>query len=320
MVDEWNSTKPIDHTKIGDVPGESRKITAKVKVVLEKEHESLSDDNAGGEHSPGACVVYVASAAPTNRPDGSTALSATAIDSGRIWYDSTYSPPMPHKWDGSAWVALDMVAVGSVSAAMVMHNTQSTYGALANACQLRAKADGSGSTKTLGYIEISHDGTSQDQKGAFRVVLNSGAEDDAPSIVSIQYNSGGIAVASSLSVLDEDDMSSDDATKVATQQSIKAFIEAQMSPAAFTSTTESVTFGNGLIFKQGYKTQSASSETVTFAAPFPTEIVNACATMFDDTPGNINENLQLDNVGSTSIVVYCGTVNHDGFYWQAWGV
>ena len=60
-----------------------------------------------------------------------------------------------------------------------------------------------------------------------RIVLNDGDDDDVPSKVAIEYTAdGAIDVTNSVSVLDEDDLDSDSAVKLATQQSIKAYIAA----------------------------------------------------------------------------------------------
>ncbi len=236
----WNNTTPIDHTKIGSLPSEIRSVELNTQTVIEKEHENLGTGNTGGEHSPGAGVAYtgVTSAAPTFRPDGTTLLSANEVDSGRIWYDTTFTPPVPYKWDGSAWVALNLLAVNIVSAQMATQNTNSSSnGAREGAGQWRHKASISGSSKTLGYVEIAHDGTSLDEKGLFRVVLNDGNDADAPSITAIQLASdGSIASASSAILLDDDTMSGDDATRIATQQSIKAYVDAKTAPGLYGST------------------------------------------------------------------------------------
>ncbi len=100
---------------------------------------------------------------------------------------------------------------------------------------IRAKGDQSGGeTTTLGYIEISHDGSSDDQKGRYRIMLNDGDDSDAPSKCPIEYASDGtIDVTNSVSVLDEDAMGSDSAVKLTTQQSQVAYIATQIATKAF---------------------------------------------------------------------------------------
>jgi hypothetical protein len=65
--------------------------------------------------------------------------------------------------------------------------------------------------------------------------------------------SGGAAAPAEVAVLDEDDMTSNSATSLATQQSIKAYVDASstdgFTPTATASDTKSVTLPNGLIMK-----------------------------------------------------------------------
>lgn len=155
---------------------------------------------------------------------------------------------------------------------------------------IRWKGDQSGGeTTTLGYIEISHDGTSDDEKGRFRVMLNDGNDTDAPSKCPIEYAADGtIDVTNSVSVLDEDAMSSDSATKVATQQSIKAYVEGT-STAGFTPTSyageESITLPNGLVLKFGNTAVAATGGTISFPVAFDNDClcVVACSGADSDT-------------------------------------
>jgi hypothetical protein len=94
--------------------------------------------------------------------------------------------------------------------------------------------------------------------------------------------SGSAAAPQEVDILDEDTMSSDSATAIATQQSIKAYVD---SAPNFTPSTyageESVTLPNGFIIKQGNELSipAGSSLTVTFGTAFPTSCVNVQATM-----------------------------------------
>jgi hypothetical protein len=126
MAGEWDESLPVDHTKIGDLPGEHRKITAKVETVLEKEHEALGDSNSGGEHSNGSAVCYEGTSTPTNRPDGSTALANNAVDRGRLWLDDNADPPTLKRWDGSAFETIGATIVQVVNTQNVTAGTGST--------------------------------------------------------------------------------------------------------------------------------------------------------------------------------------------------
>lgn len=119
-----------------------------------------------------------------------------------------------------------MIGYGTASQAL-MWNTTEEDGENGRESQIRAKGEQSGGeVTTLGYLEFSHDGTSDDQKGRFRIVLNDGDDDDAPSKVAIVFQAdGAIDVGDSVSVLDEDDFSSDSATKLVVEQAIKAYVD-----------------------------------------------------------------------------------------------
>ena len=84
-----------------------------------------------------------------------------------------------------------------------------------------------------------------------------------------------IAGASGI-LLDEDDLSSDSATRGATQQSIKAYVDSapNFTPSSYTG-GESVTLPNGLIMKFGTVTgrTSQGSTDITFGTAFPNEII-----------------------------------------------
>jgi len=103
MANEWNTSYPLDHTKIGDVPGEIRKLKDSTKDQLSLEHEAPVDGDAtGSEHSSGSAVAYAAATAPTTRPGGA-ALADNTIDKGRIWLDDAASPGSLKRWNGSAF-------------------------------------------------------------------------------------------------------------------------------------------------------------------------------------------------------------------------
>jgi len=119
--------------------------------------------------------------------------------------------------------------------------------------------------------------------------------------------------------LDEDDMASDAADKVASQQSIKAFagmVPAQTGALAGYEGEESVTFANGLIFKTG-STSVVDGATITFEAAFPTAIKSVVVEVSSNTAGGVD-------TGVTDVVASGFKVFHDfgsarTVYWQAWG-
>jgi hypothetical protein len=101
----------------------------------------------------------------------------------------------------------------------------------------------------------------------------------------------GAGAVEEVAILDEDDLVTDSATALATQQSIKAYVDAS-NTIGFTPSTyaggESVTLPNGLIMKFGVATGSASQTaiTITFADAFPNGIISAQATATNTSAGN----------------------------------
>ena len=97
--------------------------------------------------------------------------------------------------------------------------------------------------------------------------------------------SGGQTTPSEITILDEDNMASNSATSLATQQSIKAYVDngGGHSPTSYAG-GESTTLPNGMIFKSGQVfVSSSTAATVTFGSAFPSGIVSVVATLIEDT-------------------------------------
>ena len=84
MSNDWDVSKPINHTKIGDLPQEIRDVTSSTKHVLLKEHVLPGTDNAGGQHLLGSTRVYLQSGTPTLDPEGNNLATADTTDDGRL--------------------------------------------------------------------------------------------------------------------------------------------------------------------------------------------------------------------------------------------
>ncbi|GAG38861.1 unnamed protein product, partial [marine sediment metagenome] len=137
---------------------------------------------------------------PCNRPDNSTSLDSTviegfAIDWGRLWIDDNYDPPVLRRWNGTNFT--EMVAAHLQHATAVEFILESTE---------NANSDGSMDSKIsavgykdaagdcdLAYILFSHDGTSDDQKGAIDFYVNDGDDDNAPSKHVLELGSDQLA-------------------------------------------------------------------------------------------------------------------------------
>ena len=124
-------------------------------------------------------------------------------------------------------------------------------------------------------------------------------------------------------LLDQDDMSSNSATSVATQQSIKAYVDTSKT-SSFTPSTyageESVTLPNGLIMKFGAITVGTNATaTVTFGNAFPNSCLVVNAT-FNENRGTSGDQIHVSahNIGASSFKLTNGT-SSSLVGWQAFG-
>lgn len=133
--------------------------------------------------------------------------------------------------------------------------------------------------------------------------------------------SGSTAAPTQVDILDEDDMASDSATSLASQQSIKAYVD--NSKAGFNPTSysggESVTLPNGLIIKMGSVTATKdAATTITFASAFPSGFVSGSAVHNDDSNTD-RRPLKLANAGASSMQIRNTTGVDLDVYWIAYG-
>ena len=94
----WDNAYPTDSDFVADGAKEIRDLRAGIEVTMNAEFQQLSN-GVGITHSIlsklGSARSYVSETAPTLRPDGSTLLTNTATDSGRLWTRRNSStPPM----------------------------------------------------------------------------------------------------------------------------------------------------------------------------------------------------------------------------------
>jgi hypothetical protein len=133
--------------------------------------------------------------------------------------------------------------------------------------------------------------------------------------------SGAAAAPQEVTILDEDDMVSNSATALATQQSIKTYVDDNA--GGFTPSTyaggESVTLPNGLIMKMGIVTASVSGTSVSFGAAFPNGVVSAFAC--PNNGGTLTQGSDYSGKAAVDSLTTSGmNVSCDGSaYWQAFG-
>lgn len=119
-------------------------------------------------------------------------------------------------------------------------------------------------------------------------------------------------------VKDEDTMSSNSATALATQQSIKAYVDAKVAPTLGLTET-SITLGT-LIVKMGYKAITVNTVTVTFDTAFPNACYGAVTTYYESaSSGGVGDSAALATVPSTTGFTASTNSSRDRLYWVAWG-
>ena len=135
--------------------------------------------------------------------------------------------------------------------------------------------------------------------------------------------SGAAAAPQEVAILDEDDMVSDSATALATQQRIKTYVDATaggFTPSTYTG-GESVTLPNGLIMKFG--TVSAAGNATT-TVTFDTNLdvfsgtVNAQLTL--KSPGTDDKySIKVESLSNTTLVLRNTQGAVQDVYWQVIG-
>lgn len=223
---KWDVTSPDIDQPHGNDYKEIYDLRKGVALRVNREHVTLATSSAGGWHLNGSGMCYEGTAEPPNLPDDSAALSNIARDRGRLWLDDNFGPPVLKRWDGSAWEEIGTIVAMADKAIVYIHNIdhQNTNGGRDGCLRFRGeKTDGT--VHSLVEIRGYHTGTGDDQKGKLGFFINDGDDSDAPSKGALVIKeTGKIDVSTSLMVLDEDDMASNDAEVLATQQSIKAHV------------------------------------------------------------------------------------------------
>jgi len=119
--------------------------------------------------------------------------------------------------------------------------------------------------------------------------------------------SGSAAAPQEVAILDENDMSTDSDTSLATQQSIKAYVDTTAGPTVgFTPTSytggETTTLPNGLIMKFGTITATANSATsVNFGEGF-SAVVSAQVTFLEDNNTD-RKPVKIGSLGTSTLTI-----------------
>mgnify|MGYP001294263285 CR=1 FL=1 len=134
--------------------------------------------------------------------------------------------------------------------------------------------------------------------------------------------SGAAAAPQEVAILDEDDMVSDSDTALATQQSIKAYVD---EGGGFTPSTyngeESVTLPNRLIIKTGFFSDETGGENkvVDYGSAFPNATISVQLTQVGGTTTS-SSNLRVMTYSASGFTMYVNTgPGVLGSFWQAIG-
>lgn len=280
IIAAWDNDKPGDNDYWDVAAGQIRDNWDAVEVVL-------------GIDLLDAHPYYQASA-PTKKPDGSTDIDAN--DLGRIWIDSDNDEIFVLTAATPTWSPVSFVVSSTDPAILNVINTTASDADEARRARFAGKGTQSGSElTTLGMLEFHHDGSGDDEKGELEILINDGDDADAPSLSLAKFSSDGtVTLADSSQLLTSAAPTAD--ADIANKKYVDDQITATMTPPAYT-TEESITFGNGLIFKRGSGSY-ASGATVSFSsADFPTAIQNVLTTV-ESTDGSYNSTvgtLQVDD-------------------------
>lgn len=267
----WDEAAPASSDIHGKSYLELQDLRIGLRIRLEKEHQTPAAGGIGGEHRQGSAVCWIQDTEPTTRPDASTSL--TSDDLGRIWLDTTNHAfriltaiGTSNTWTTVAEVALAVYTAGN----------EPDRGLYMKGNELYFKGADGTEKPLAGLVDeddmVSDSATKVPSQQSVKAFVSSGTVTmtnktlTAPVLTSPVLNTG----VSGTAVLDEDDMSSDSATQLATQQSIKAYVDGVVT-GAIDGTNIKITLPGGLIL-QAFRFNSTkdAAETISFPEAFPT--------------------------------------------------
>jgi hypothetical protein len=189
--------------------------------------------------------------------------------------------------------------------------------------------DGSTITLISGAMAVNDSGITEAKIGNGAVTTNKIADgnvtkakiENVTDMTVLGNTSGSDAAPQEVAVLDEDDMTSNSATALATQQSIKAYVDGatNFTPSTYAG-EESVTLPNGLIMKWGKKNCAGDGNTsVSFGTGFPTACVNVQCTHNFGISVQSDAGVAAVGVGQNAFNIRNGSGTSGDIFWQAIG-
>lgn len=243
---KWDITSPDIDQPYGNAYKEIYDLRKGIAIRMNKEHETLATSSAGGVHKQGSARAFFQDAAPGTQVDGSAFDSG---DLGSFWVDSNstidnelsiLTATTPTWTPVSTNIIATLLASNRQFAGTLTVDGASTLtGAVGCAASitLGAGADLIGSSTS----DITINTNKFTVAGATGNTLVAGTLDVQGNIDPTTYETtnGGF--------LDEDDMASDAADKVASQQSIKAYTDAHGTVQVVNTQTGAVNTGTTII-------------------------------------------------------------------------
>lgn len=292
MADQnWDVTKPIDHTKISVLPEEIRGLRSSIKTIIQKEHVALGASNLGGQHLKGAARVYLSDSLPGSDPESNNLDTSATSDDGRI----------------------AIATGGGVTTGLT--NTMKVYVATSAGISTSWKDVRAGYAGTAVRVSLDND--------TFVKALTAGAP--STSIDMIKINSTGVLALSPAhaSVLMTSTLPtvSGEVANTDYVDSAPGFVP---NPAVGGDDSEgTVTFPSGLIMKWGSDSvNGGATDTVTFDVAFPNQCFQAfVSTENDSVDGQTSDEfaLKVRTVQAANMTVFNSNANANTYRWFAIG-
>lgn len=315
----WDVTAPIEDIAYGYADKELRDLRKGVALRVNKEHETLATSSAGGVHKQGSARAFFQDATPSTQVDGSAFDSG---DLGSLWFDSNAA--IDNQFHVLTATTPTWTPVSTEIIAFLLASNRTFAGTLTVTGLLTAN---SGVTLGAGddligssTSDITFNTNKFTVAGATGNTGVGGTLDVTGNIdpTTFETTNGGF--------LDEDNMASDAANKVSSQQSIKKYVDDNIGSANWTPTSlsfssnaaeQSITYPNGLIFKAGYVAKGGDPTTITFGTAFPNAILSANIMQVHTT--TVTNNSSLRSGTTSAIIINDSDQAGTGYYWQAWG-
>lgn len=288
---DWDVTKPVNHTKIGDVPQKIRDVKSSAKIIISKEHVTPTTDNAGGQHLKGSARVYLQSGTPTTDPEGSNLDTTATTDDGRLCVNTANSNELTVYIATAAGVSTghEHIRVTRVKLSENMNANSKNIVSLAEGTQ-------SGQAIHVGQIDTTHVKLSEPSTSG-NLILNVNTTFLATAhATGLTLRSKSITTAAMSSVLGN----------------------VVCSPLSYAG-EESITLPNGLIIKMGYKARSGKNTVLAFDTAFPNACIAPTVIVRDEAESVTSYDTTISDKSKTGFDINNSDNSVDGYYWMAIG-